>query len=107
PEKQRDATYRTNVTFVCTDLAWLLATTEHKTRNAAEAVVRAERATQLSPEFGRAWTALGAARYRAGDWQRAAAALQKSLQLRKGNGAAEELFLAMAHGQLGEKEKAR
>ena len=39
--------------------------------------------------------------------EEALAALEKSMELRKGGDAFDWFFLAMAHGQLGEKEKAR
>ena len=43
----------------------------------------------------------------AGDWKAAIAALDKSMELRKGGNSKEWFFLAMAHWQLGEKDKAR
>ena len=43
----------------------------------------------------------------AGDWKAAIAALEKSMELRKGGDSNDWFFLAMAHWQLGEKDKAR
>ena len=47
------------------------------------------------------------AHYRAGDWKAAIAALDKSMQLRKGGDSFDWFFLAMAHWQLGNKDEAR
>jgi tetratricopeptide (TPR) repeat protein len=46
------------------------------------------------------------AHYRAGDWKAAIGALEKSRDLRKGGDSFDWFFLAMAHLQLNEKEKA-
>src|SRR5207248_9060263 len=53
------------------------------------------------------WNTLGCAQYRDGDSKAAVAALGKSVELRKGGDAEDFFFLAMAHWQLGEKDKAR
>jgi hypothetical protein len=45
--------------------------------------------------------------YRARDWKAAAAALHKSVELRHGGDAFDQLFLAMAHQQLGNHKAAR
>jgi hypothetical protein len=50
---------------------------------------------------------LGVAQYRSGDWKAAVEALMKSVQLRQGGDSFDFFFLAMAHWQLNEKEKAR
>jgi serine/threonine protein kinase/tetratricopeptide (TPR) repeat protein len=50
---------------------------------------------------------LGKARYRAGDWPGALAALQKSLELDAGGSNSCYLFLAMTHWQLGHQKEAR
>jgi hypothetical protein len=42
-----------------------------------------------------------------GNWKDAVAALEKSMQLRKGGDSYDWFFLAMAHWQLGNKEQAR
>ena len=47
------------------------------------------------------------AQYRAGEWQAAIEALEKSMELRKGGDAVDWFFLAMAHWQLGHKDEAR
>jgi serine/threonine protein kinase/tetratricopeptide (TPR) repeat protein/WD40 repeat protein len=89
-------------------LAWLLANCpDPRFRDPGEAVRQAKRAVELAPKAGGYWMALGMAHYRAGDWEAAAAALEKSAQLRKGGNAFDWFFLAMARWRLGQKEEAR
>jgi tetratricopeptide (TPR) repeat protein/serine/threonine protein kinase len=88
-------------------LAWLLATcADPKRRNPQEAVALAERAVQLAPKNGNYWNTLGVARYRTGHYQAAITALEESLGLQGGN-SLDWFFLAMAHWQLGDADKAR
>jgi tetratricopeptide (TPR) repeat protein len=90
------------------NLAWILATSpDPKFRDPKRAVELAQKAIELKPEEGTNWNTLGAAHYRAGDWKAAIAALDKTMELRKGGDSNEWFFLAMAHWQLGEKDKAR
>jgi tetratricopeptide (TPR) repeat protein len=88
--------------------AWLLATCpEAKFRDPGRAVALAKKAIEVNPKEGTFWNTLGAAHYRAGAWKAALAALGQSMALRKGGDSFDWFFLAMAHWQLGEKEKAR
>jgi tetratricopeptide (TPR) repeat protein/tRNA A-37 threonylcarbamoyl transferase component Bud32 len=90
------------------NLSWLLATCQDlKLRDPALAVQMAKTAVDLTPKNGSFWNTLGVAYYRAGSWQEALAALDKSVALRKGGSAEDWLFLAMAHWQLGDKAAAR
>ena len=90
------------------DLAWLLATCpDAKLRDPDQAVELAKKAVQLAPKVGSYWKTLGVAHYRAGDWKAAVAALDKSLELRQGGDAVDQLFLAMAHRKLGNPDEAR
>jgi tetratricopeptide (TPR) repeat protein len=92
----------------CNNLAWLLATCpEPKFRDSDKAVQLAKKAVALAAKEGGHWNTLGVARYRAGNWKDAVAALEKSMQLRKGGDSFDWFFLAMAHWQMGEKDKAR
>jgi serine/threonine protein kinase/tetratricopeptide (TPR) repeat protein len=92
----------------CNSLAWLLATVpEVKLRDARRAVELAKKATELAPQQGAFWNTLGAARYRAGDWKAAVAALNKSMALRQGGNASDWLFLAMACWRLDDHDAAR
>jgi tetratricopeptide (TPR) repeat protein len=89
-------------------VAWVLVThTDPKSRKPDEAVKAAKEATELVPKAGDFWNTRGLAHYRAGDWKRAVAALEKSMELRKGGDSFDWFFLAMARRRLGEKEAAR
>ena len=92
--------------------AWDLAVAVSRSKqNPAQAVKLAERAVALEPKNGDYWNTLGVARYRNGEFQKAIAALEKSVEL--GNNpdtyyrATDFLFLAMAHHQLGDDDSAR
>ena len=61
---------------------------------------------ELTPTQGAYWNTLGLANYRAGEWNTAIVDLQTSVELRGGD-SNDWFFLAMAHWQLGEKDKAR
>jgi eukaryotic-like serine/threonine-protein kinase len=90
------------------DFAWFLVTCPlEQLRDAKQAVVLAKKAVELAPKNGGYWNTLGVARYRAGDWKAASAALEKSMELRKGGDSFDWLFLAMAHWRLDSKEQAR
>src|SRR5262249_31177224 len=90
------------------DLAWLFATCrDSKFRNPNRAVELARKSVELTPKDGNHWNTLGVAHYRAGDWKAAIAALEKSMELRKGGDSFDWFFLAMAHWQLGKKEESR
>jgi tetratricopeptide (TPR) repeat protein len=89
------------------NLAWLLATCpEAKFRDPARAVALAKKATELAPRHGNFWNTLGAAQYRARNWKDAIGALETPLKLQGDNGF-DWFFLAMAHWQLADKDKAR
>jgi eukaryotic-like serine/threonine-protein kinase len=88
--------------------AWLLATCpDTGFRDPGRAVELAKRAVELAPQEWRFWNTLGAAHYRADNWEEAMAALHKSMELHHGGDSFDWFFLAMAHWQRGEKEQAR
>jgi serine/threonine protein kinase/Flp pilus assembly protein TadD len=92
------------------DLAWLLANaSDPKPRDARRAVELAKEVARHSPGRPDLWYRLGVATYRAGDWEQAITALEKSLELAPGEAsvAYNGFFLAMAHWRLGDKERAR
>jgi hypothetical protein len=92
----------------CNRLAWLLATCPEPTfRDPPRAVALAQRAVKLEPRLAPYWRTLGAAHYRAGHGKDAVAALEEAMKLRKGGDGFDWFLLALAHGQLGEKDKAR
>ena len=57
-------------------------------------------------EAGIYWRYLAIAQYQAGDHEAAIESATKAMQLRAGGDAIDWTLLAMAHGQLGEREKA-
>jgi tetratricopeptide (TPR) repeat protein len=87
--------------------AWLLAThPDPRRRDPGRAVALARRAVELDPDEGDYWNTLGVAQYRAGDWNGAIAALEKSVAL-QGYNSYVGFFLAMARWQRGERDAAR
>jgi tetratricopeptide (TPR) repeat protein len=90
------------------NLAWLMATwPDLKLRDPGLAVAHAKKAVELAPDDGTYWNTLGVAQYRNGDWKAAIEALMKSVQLRNEGDSFDFFFLAMAHWQLNDKDKAR
>jgi tetratricopeptide (TPR) repeat protein len=89
-------------------LAWLLANCEEpRLRRVDRALELAKAALKQAPKYAVIWTTLGAAEYRAGHWQAAVDALQKSSELKYYNVGRTGFFRAMAHWQLGQKDEAR
>jgi serine/threonine protein kinase/WD40 repeat protein len=90
------------------NLAWLLANcSDLKLRDPGRAVALAKKAVELMPEKWAYWNTLGAAHNRAGGWKAAVAALEKSMELRKGGDSFDWFFLAMACWHLEKKQEAR
>jgi tetratricopeptide (TPR) repeat protein len=97
-----------NFALAHNNLAYILATCpDSKLRNYPQAVELAKKAVLLEPKKGDFWNTLGEALYYSGSRQEALAALEKSMQLRKGGDSFDWFFLAMIYQQQGEKEKAR
>jgi tetratricopeptide (TPR) repeat protein len=89
-------------------LAWYLATcADPKLRKPQQALASAKKAVELGPKVGTWWNTLGVAHYRAGNWQEAVEAIQKSMELAKGGDCFDFFFLAMAYSQMGKKAEAR
>jgi serine/threonine protein kinase/tetratricopeptide (TPR) repeat protein len=89
-------------------LAWFLANCEDpRLRRVDRALELAKLALKRAPKHPAIWTTVGAAEYRAGRWQAAVEALEKSSELKYYNVARTGFFRAMAHWQLGEKDQAR
>jgi serine/threonine protein kinase len=86
---------------------FLVTCPDAKFRKLAQAVILAKKAVELAPKEAKFWSTLGAAQLSAGNWKEAVAAFNKSMELRKGGDSNDWFFLAMAHWQLGDKEKAR
>jgi serine/threonine protein kinase/WD40 repeat protein len=90
------------------DLAWLLATEPAPLRNPSEAVEHAQRAVELVPDESAVFNTYGVALYSTGRFAEAVSILEKSLELRAGQGDAFDLFfLAMAHHRLAHRDQAR
>jgi eukaryotic-like serine/threonine-protein kinase len=89
-------------------IAWISATcADARFRDPRLAVELASRAVALAPNQGDYWKTLGAAHYRAGNWDGAIAAFEKSMPLRNGGRSSDWFFLAMACWQLGRRDEAR
>ena len=91
------------------EAAWRLATSPDKDAlypHAAQAVEWARRANELAPNDGGLLNTLGVALYRAEQWQEAIDTLQKSIEL-GADVPHNWLFIAMAHWQLDQKDKAK
>ena len=90
-------------------VAWLLTTSPYPELHDAERALRfAEKAAEIKPNSWSIANTLGVAHYRAGNWNAAVETLTTSMELAQGaNLGLDAFFLAMAHWQLDEKEKAR
>jgi tetratricopeptide (TPR) repeat protein len=87
-------------------LAWIMATAfDPKLRDPPMAVELARKAVDLDPNRGDCWKTLGAALYRAGEWNAVMEALRKANRINE-NGA-NYFLLAMAHWQEGDRDQAR
>jgi tetratricopeptide (TPR) repeat protein len=87
--------------------AWFLAAgPDPQFHDARRAVELAKKATTLVPKELGYWTTLGAAHYRAGNWQEAVAVLSRPQHLFPYS-CWNYFLLAMAHGRLGDQDEAR
>lgn len=94
----------------CNALAWLLVKRPDGAARSpiAEAVAWAEKGVKGAADQGPHWNTLGAALFRAGDWQAAVRALKKSRGLNRSQNFAHDGFLlAMCEWRLGEHDRAR
>jgi eukaryotic-like serine/threonine-protein kinase len=77
-------------------------------RNFDKAILDFTKVIDLEPLDPKAWYDRGGAHYRAGDWKAAIKSLENSMRLLPDKQeSSNTFFLAMAHWQLGEKDKAR
>jgi Flp pilus assembly protein TadD len=90
------------------DRAWDLATApDPSLRDPTRAVELAEKAVAELPKNANCWNTLGVARYRAGDYTGAVAALMKYRELRTSDAEwTNPFFLAMTHWKLDHKDEA-
>jgi uncharacterized protein HemY len=91
------------------DYAWMLAAAaDPGRRDPRRAIALADEVIRNSPKVRDIWTTLGVARYRAGGWADAIAALEKSEAVAPGCFTVVNGFVrAMACWQLGQKEEGR
>jgi serine/threonine protein kinase/tetratricopeptide (TPR) repeat protein len=88
--------------------AWRQATRpEVELRDPRRAVELAKSAIEAAPGNGGYWNTLGTAHYRAGDWKACLVALEKVPELQPSATGFDWFFQAMAHWQLGDKDRAR
>jgi tetratricopeptide (TPR) repeat protein/tRNA A-37 threonylcarbamoyl transferase component Bud32 len=76
-------------------------------RDPEQALTLVQRALSKRPDQGRFWNTLGVAQYRRGAWSKAAAALEKSMELSEGGDGCDWFFLAMTRAQLNDLSVAR
>jgi tetratricopeptide (TPR) repeat protein len=106
-QKPDDAKTRNALAQCLNGWAYVLATLlDPEMRDPGRAVSLSQEAVELNPSNGVFWRTLGVAHYRTENWTDARAALEKSRELGFQKSSC-FFFLAMAHWQLGEKDKAR
>src|SRR5262249_17353958 len=101
--------YQFSLADLLNDRAWQLATDgDPKSRDPDRAMELAREGGAVFPGLGwRSVKILGVAHYRTGDWKATIAALEESMELRKGGDSSDWFFLAMAYWKVGDKDKAR
>jgi serine/threonine protein kinase len=100
--------YEPDDTRACNNLAWMLACrADALPQITTRAVELAERAVTRTATEGAFWNTLGLARYRSGQWQAAAKALEESVRLRSGGDAYDWLLLAMVRWRLGDRAESQ
>jgi tetratricopeptide (TPR) repeat protein len=90
------------------DLAWLLVNApDPSVREVAHGLLLAVKVTQAQPGCKAYWNTLGAAYYRAGDFEAAITALNRNTTVSDRGTVFDHVFLAMAHAELGNHEESR
>ena len=93
--------FTTNWAEGLNDLAWLLSTRPHVDVDTARTAAGLSlKAIELDPSRGGFWNTLGAANYHAGDYESAAAALLRSIDLNDGGTGCDYYLLAMTNVRL-------
>ncbi len=99
---------REMLTWWRNNIAWKPANGPRSTRDAERALQLVRRAVKLNPRDAFYLSVLGIIEYRAGRYTESIAILGRSLKAGHGQDDATDLFfMAMAHHQLGDREKAR
>ena len=88
-------------TLILNYIAWRYANfSDEEHRNPQRAVQLAQKACDLSPDYGHCWNTLGLALYRDGQWEAAVEVLNTSIKL-EGDYGCDCILLSMAHAQFG------
>ena len=99
---------KNNLAGTYTNRSWALATAKDPAeRDPVKAVELAQKAIDLKSDDANNLSTLGVAQYRVGNWQAAVEALEKADAMIEEGDREHRMFLAMAHWQLGDKERAR
>ncbi len=108
-ERHRDhPAIREMLAWCSNNMAWNLANGPKSTRDPERALHPFRRAVELNKHKSYYLSALGVVEYRAGHYTKAVATMGRSLAAGHGRDDATDLFfMAMAHYQLGDREKAR
>jgi eukaryotic-like serine/threonine-protein kinase len=107
-ESGANLAHRRGLAMCHNNFSWALATgPDPNGRDPVRAVALAKKAISLAPENSTFWNTLGAAHFRARNWQAAVEALANSMERSKGGNGFDYFFLAMAHWQLDQKEQSR
>jgi serine/threonine protein kinase/Flp pilus assembly protein TadD len=89
-------------------LTWLLAThPDTAQRRPTQAIEYAQKGVKLQPQHPNSWSNLGVAYYAAGDWGKAADALEKANRMASEKDYFHRYYLAMARWQVGSISEAR
>ncbi|QEH37796.1 Serine/threonine-protein kinase PrkC [Aquisphaera giovannonii] len=89
------------------NLAWRLASDpDVSPHDARLALSAARKAVGLNPSSWANWNTLGAAAYRAGEWQAASEAIDRSMELNKGGTPLDWAFMAMTRSRQGRPDEA-
>jgi tetratricopeptide (TPR) repeat protein len=90
------------------NLGWLLATcSDASFREPGQALSAARRAVAITPDEGTYWNTLGVTHYRAGEWDEAMKAFDRSMQLRGQGDSYDWYFVAMIQARKGQATEAR
>lgn len=103
----KDQHSRNNLALLANNLAWMLATRpDPRPGDAEKAVENARIAVATNPSQGTFWNTLGAAQYRAKNWQGAKNALMRSMELRGDGDGYDWILFALLYAQTGPKSHA-
>lgn len=103
----KDQQSRNNLALLANNFAWMLATRpDPRPGDAEKAVENARIAVATNPSQGTFWNTLGAAQYRAKNWQGAKNALMRSMELRGDGDGYDWILFALLYAQTGPKSHA-